>query len=92
MIMLAEAEKRVSEKGFGVGLCFLIYFVIMEMESGFHVFRHKTLKGLFPELFAKMPKGKRECDSWFDYGPSGWQSRISLLKQCITETEDAWPK
>jgi len=92
MIMLAEAEKRVSEKGFAVGLCYLIAVDMMEEEEDFDVYRHKKFKKQFPELFAKKPRRKGEQDDWFRNDIDGWQTRISLLRQCITETEDAWPK
>ncbi len=49
--------------------------------------RFGNFKEMLPELYAKK---KYEDDGAFLF--AGSSERISLLRKCITETEDAWPK
>ncbi|MBL7721156.1 MAG: hypothetical protein JNK98_04105 [Chitinophagaceae bacterium] len=93
MIMLAEAESPgffYYEECLGLfksnrfGFCGMIRMVF-----GINA-TDTEMPIILPELFVKKPVLGESY--WFPTDESGWQSRISLLKQCITETADAWPK
>lgn len=85
MIMLAEAE---GGEYSAYGFCRIISQCL---DNSTYEPRLDDLELTdLPELWAKRPS----CyiDYWFPSNNEGWQSRISLLKQCIEETADAWPK
>ena len=93
MIMLAEAERPgffYYKECFGLfksnrfGFCGMVRMVF---DIGV---TDKEMPSVLPELFVKKPNGSDSY--WFSTDKSGWKSRIALLNQCITETEDAWPK
>lgn len=98
MIMLAEAEEVLDKVSNGIrirhfaggeaaGLCDMIENIL---EIDLHGKNPMEYLGI-TELIKKEPPVPF-FDYWFPHDRYGWQTRISLLKQCIEETADAWPK
>lgn len=93
MIMLAEAESpsewycedtRIMRLSNDCGLCRMLR-VMLDDGSVYH-----EMDEMLPELYKKLPNAFLGIP--IPYNDNGWITRIYLLRQCITETEDAWPK
>jgi hypothetical protein len=93
IILLAEAEKVIERPylPYYIGLCWLIKDTFGLYDDGFYNPDGSTEYGkaikYFPEL-EKHRQSKNKDDFWFPVDKSGWDKRISLLKQAIEETRN----
>lgn len=73
---LLEHVQTTNCKGYG--------FCYAALQLGYEIYPLLDFQELLPELFSYKPSDKGENDYWFTVDEEGWQKRVSILEEIIS--------